>query len=250
MLWSKALVPERSEPRGSGGGQCGRSGRCWRLSGGKDPSQGAYARRSGAAPEAGWPLGSPWSSQAPPCYLPSVTLRQHLLLLLFPLGFVGSGQGFWAVALAADSVPQSCSQQQGRPSGVERKAAPSWCSLQTELGQKWQNEVEGLPHTSQWCQGHTHFPARKLCVTTGATRTHVALLQTRGCPSHREHQGGEGPHTCPPAPLPALRPAGLRRADCWHELLGAPHQVGWSRPLQTDSCLLPWLCHLSPGKHV
>lgn len=57
-------------------------------------------------------------------------------------------------------MPGSCSPQRGRPSGAAPKAVPSWCSLQNELGQKWQNQAEGLPHTSQWCHGHTHFPAR------------------------------------------------------------------------------------------
>ena len=85
----------------------------------------------------------------PPHYLPSVTLRQHRLRRLFPVGFVGSGRGFAAWALAADSVPRSCSLQLGRPSWVALKAVPSWCSLQNELGQKWQNKAEGLPHTSQ-----------------------------------------------------------------------------------------------------
>lgn len=32
---------------------------------------------------------------------------------------------------------------------MERKAVASWCSLQNELGHKWQKEAEGLPHTSQ-----------------------------------------------------------------------------------------------------
>lgn len=72
-----------------------------------------------------------------------MTLHQPLLLLLLPLDFSGSGKGFSALA------PRSCSEQQGRPSGVELKPVPSSCSLQNELGQKWQNEVEGLPHTSQ-----------------------------------------------------------------------------------------------------
>lgn len=76
-------------------------------------------------------------------YLPSVTLRQHLLFFLLPLD-LGSGQG-----CSAGSARKSCSPQYGRPSWVELKAAPSWCSLQNELGQKWQNEVEGFPHTSQ-----------------------------------------------------------------------------------------------------
>lgn len=58
------------------------------------------------------PDAAPASNQAPAGrYLPSVTLRQHLLLFLFPLDFVGSGKGFSALALLMDSVPKSCSQQ-------------------------------------------------------------------------------------------------------------------------------------------
>lgn len=44
-------------------------------------------------------------------YLPSMTLRQHLLLFLFPLDLVGSRKGFSVLALRADSAPKSCSQQ-------------------------------------------------------------------------------------------------------------------------------------------
>ena len=127
--------------------------RCRWLSGGPALSP---REAQGAVPvpaEVACPLAAgPGPSQAtppPPHYLPSVTLRQHRLRRLFPVGFVGSGRGFAAWALAADSVPRSCSLQLGRPSWVALKAVPSWCSLQNELGQKWQNKAEGLPHTSQ-----------------------------------------------------------------------------------------------------
>lgn len=44
------------------------------------------------------------------------------------------------------------------PLRLHSSRASSWCSLQKELGQKWQKEIEGLPQTSQWCQGHSHLP--------------------------------------------------------------------------------------------
>lgn len=78
-----------------------------------------------------------------------MTLRQHLLFFLFPLDLLGSRKGFPVWALRAGAAPRSCSRQHGRPSRVEPRTAPSWCCLQNELGQKWQKDVEGLPHTSQ-----------------------------------------------------------------------------------------------------
>lgn len=61
----------------------------------------------------GWPPhATPGSDHAAAWrYLPSVTLRQHLLFLLFPLDFTGSGKGFSVSALLPDSAPKSCSQQ-------------------------------------------------------------------------------------------------------------------------------------------
>jgi hypothetical protein len=58
------------------------------------------------------PHAAPGSAQASAWrYLPSVTLRQHRLLFLFPLDFPGSGRGLSVLALVADSAPKSCSQQ-------------------------------------------------------------------------------------------------------------------------------------------
>ena len=94
-----------------------------------------------------------------------MTLRQHRRRRRRPLALLGPGQGCSVLALRAGSARKSCSLQYNRPSWVELKAAVSWWSLQKELGQKWQKAVEGLPHTSQWCQGHSHFPARTASVT-------------------------------------------------------------------------------------
>lgn len=83
-----------------------------------------------------WP-STPGSGQAAAWrYLPSVTLRQHLLFFLFPLDLVGSGKGFSVLALRADSAPKSCSQQHDRPSWVELKAVPLLVFLAKRIGAK------------------------------------------------------------------------------------------------------------------
>lgn len=63
--------------------------------------------------QAGWlPHATPELDHAATWrYLPSVTLRQHLLFLLFPLDLVGSGKCFSVSALLPNSAPKSCSQQ-------------------------------------------------------------------------------------------------------------------------------------------
>lgn len=65
------------------------------------------------------------------------------------LGLGGLRAGLLSLGTSGRLCLRSCSAQNDRPSWVEPKAVPSWWSLQKELGQKWQNEVEGLPHTSQ-----------------------------------------------------------------------------------------------------
>lgn len=55
----------------------------------------------------------------------------------------------------------SCSVQDRRPSSLEMKSIPSRCCLQKELGHISQKEAASFPHTSHWCQGHSHFPENK-----------------------------------------------------------------------------------------
>jgi len=85
------------------------------------------------------------------------------LFLCFLLGFnlFSFLRGFSVFWVSTESTPRTCSEQHNCPFKVEFSTVPSWCSLQKEFGQKWQKETEGLPQTSQWCQGHSHFPAIK-----------------------------------------------------------------------------------------
>lgn len=39
-------------------------------------------------------------------------------------------------------------------------SVPSSWVLQKELGHSWQKASDGLPHTSQWCQGQSQRPVR------------------------------------------------------------------------------------------
>lgn len=63
----------------------------------------APAPSSPTRPTLGRPAWQPWPGHTR-CYLPSMTLRQHLRRLL-PWGLLGSGKGLCA------SAPESCSQQ-------------------------------------------------------------------------------------------------------------------------------------------
>lgn len=89
-------------------------------------------------------------------YLHSVLF--HLFLCLF-LHFTGVGfRGALFVFLAVKFSP-SWSEQNNCPLTLALSGISSWWSLQKEFGQKWQKEMEGFPQTSQWCHGHSHFPA-------------------------------------------------------------------------------------------
>lgn len=85
----------------------------------------------------------------------------HLLLFLLGLNLFSFLRGFSVFWVSTESTPRTCSEQHNCPFNVEFSTVLSWCSLQKEFGQKWQKETEGLPQTSQWCQGHSHFPAIK-----------------------------------------------------------------------------------------
>lgn len=203
-----------------------------RLGRGQGPGAGSSdAARPGPPPACSHPGSDPAPARR---YLPSMTLRQHRRRRRRPRALPGPEHGSSVLALRAGSARKSCSLQHARPSWVELKAAASWCSLQKELGQKWQKAAEGLPHTSQWCQGHSHFPATRAGGTRGLRAGLSAHAGEPGRPFTRLAKRKESCSCCSEAwwasgplsmPRPLAGPAAPRTGCGWTELLGAPPQM-------------------------